>query len=252
MVRRMQEISPSSSVASTYQVWAPDDVVYGPVDLLTVLQWIREERIHPRTWIHVRPSQQWHLAAELSELQPHFQTATPASHPAGPTEASPADPLVPGLRPGTLRRVRIFADFSNQQLGRFVQFMEIVSVSMFRDICRQGDPGDAMYCVLEGEVRARILVDGKETTLTTLQAGDVFGEICLFDNGPRSADVVANADSTLLRITDTRFQELCERFPDLATPFLKALGRTLTQRIRADNKRLEQLISLSRAGMLEA
>jgi len=62
--------------------------------------------------------------------------------------------------------------------------------------------------------------------------------MALFDHGPRSADVVANMNSTLLKISAVNFNRLTREAPALATPFLQATARTLSARIRADNKRL--------------
>jgi CRP-like cAMP-binding protein len=62
--------------------------------------------------------------------------------------------------------------------------------------------------------------------------------MALFDNGPRSADVVANMDSSLIKISATNFYRLIREAPALATPFLQATARALSFRIRADNKRL--------------
>jgi CRP-like cAMP-binding protein len=75
----------------------------------------------------------------------------------------------------------------------------------------------------------------------TFSPGDIFGEMALFDQGPRSADVVANVDSALLKLTATAFQRLTREAPSLATPFLQATSRTLAARIRADNKRLTRV-----------
>jgi CRP/FNR family cyclic AMP-dependent transcriptional regulator len=91
--------------------------------------------------------------------------------------------------------------------------------------------------ILEGELRVRINVAGKETILTTLSIGDFFGDVSLFDHGPRSADVVANTDSLLLKISSSAFDQLAKAHPELATPFLRGVGQTLSARIRADNKR---------------
>ena len=111
----------------------------------------------------------------------------------------------------------------------------------------QGEPGDTMYFILEGELRVRINVAGKETILATLGAGEFFGDISLFDQGPRSADVVANADSLLVKISSRAFDELAKEAPELATPFLRAIGKTLTARIRADNKRYGDSVKFARA-----
>jgi len=96
-------------------------------------------------------------------------------------------------------------------------------------------------------VRVRTMMGTKETVFATLNAGEFFGDISLFDHGPRSADVVANKDSTLLKITVPAFQRMTQEAPDLATPFLVAICKTLTSRIRADNKRYRDSINFSRA-----
>jgi len=240
--------SPESTTTppSGYRIWAVDDIVYGPVELPALIEWVQDERVLATTWVYQLASDAWCQAGKLPELSMFFgQTAD-----AAPTAAGPA-PLVPGIRPGMLRRVKIFSAMSDQQLGRFVQLMEVVKVPAFKEIVKQGGPGDAMFAVLEGEVRARIMVGTKETTLITLQSGDIFGEITLFDDGPRSADVLANVDSVLLRIAATKFDRVCAEQPDLATPLLLALGKTLTARIRNDNKRLGEMITLARAARVE-
>jgi CRP-like cAMP-binding protein len=98
-----------------------------------------------------------------------------------------------------------------------------------------------MFLVLAGELRARIMVGDRETILASFCPGDFFGDMSLFDHGPRSADVIANVDSTVLRISVVAFDRLTREAPALATPFLRATARTLASRIRADNKRFNQL-----------
>lgn len=239
------ENDPSTSPSTGFRVWAADDVVYGPVELPVLVDWVGDERVLRSTWIFSESSQAWTRAGDVPELQALFGASEPATP--GSADPSAATQLVPGIRPGSLRRVKIFAAMNDTQLGRFAQLMEVVKVTSFKEVVKQGGPGDAMYAVLEGELRARLLSAGRETTLATFQPGDVFGEITLFDDGPRSADVIANVDSTLLRISSARFDELCAKHPDLATPLLLSLGRTLTGRIRNDNKRLGELVTLTRA-----
>jgi len=103
-----------------------------------------------------------------------------------------------------------------------------------------------MYLVLEGEVRVRTMIAGKERILVTLAPGEFFGEVAILDCGPRSADVIANQDSLLLKISASAFQKLINEAPDLATPFLFAIGRTLVARIRADNKRYRDSVNIPR------
>ena len=228
---------------SGFKVWAVDDVVYGPVDIMTLIQWIKEERVLHNTWIFSVANEKWTKAGAVSELASLFAIVSKQPHtgPGGETSL-----LISGIKPGTLRRIKIFADMSDQQLGRFVQMMEIVQVPAFRELLKKDSVGDAMYAVLEGELRARLMVGSKESTLATYQVGDVFGEMCLFDDGPRSADVLAHTDSRLIKISATRFKEMCQSHPELSTPFLLALGRTLAGRVRNDNRRISELVHLSR------
>jgi len=228
---------------SGYKIWAVDDVVYGPVELSILISWIREERVTAETWIFVGQSGSWHKAAEISELKMVFGSKDTSADVASP---GPATPLVQGIKPGMLRRVKILADMTDQQLGRFIQFMEVQKARQWTEIVKQGSSGDAMYLVLEGEVRVRMMIGEKETILTTLPAGEFFGDLSLMDHAPRSADVVANQDSVLLRISVDAFQSLLKTAPELSTPFLLAMCKTLAARIRADDKRYRDSINFTR------
>jgi CRP-like cAMP-binding protein len=125
--------------------------------------------------------------------------------------------------------------------------MEQQHVPRLSAVVNQGESGDGMYLILQGELRARVMTAGQETILSTFETGDFFGDLSLFDRGPRSADVIANEDSTLLKISTTAFDRLTREAPALATVFLQATARTLAARIRADNKRLDRVTQQFRA-----
>lgn len=224
-----------------YKIWAVDDVVYGSVDMPTLVEWVRDERVLAETWVFACHENKWSQAGQIKELRAVFHAIQP-----GGAAVAPA-PLIAGIRPGALRRVKILGEMTDQQLGRFAQFMEVENARQFHTIVKQGDPGDAMYLILEGELRVRQMIGGKETVLVTLLAGEFFGDISLFDHGPRSADVVANNNSVLLKVSATNLQRMVQDAPELATPFLIAVCKTLTARIRADNKRLRDSINVARA-----
>jgi CRP-like cAMP-binding protein len=228
-----------------YKVWGVDNVVYGPVELPMLVNWVQEDRVTSDTWIFIEARNDWQKASRVNELQLFFQDARPLKSPTlYDTELMPR---APGLKPGSLRRIKIFGAFSDDQLARFVQFMEIHEAKQFSTLVKQGDPGDAMFLILQGEVRVRMIIAGKESILATFSNGDFFGEIALFDHGPRSADVIANEDSILLKISASSFQKVVDQAPDLAAPFLLAIGKTLTGRIRADNKRYRDTIAFARS-----
>lgn len=222
-------------------MWAVDGVVYGPVELPTLVQWVKDERILADTWIFEEHNDRWDRASRIPELQLFFRSQS-----SGDT-SSMAQPIS-GIKTGSLRRVKVLADLNDQQIERFAQFMEVLSVRQWQEIVKQGQAGDAMYMVLDGELRVRLMIGGKESILTTLGPGEFFGEIALFDRGPRSADVIANKDSVLLKVSVENFERLLAKAPELAAPFLLSIGRTLVARIRADNKRFKDSVSYARAG----
>jgi hypothetical protein len=229
-----------------FRIWGVDHNVYGPVELPTLVTWVKDERVLADTWVFTEKDGAWQKAVRVPELRMFFRPKTTAPEAAG--SATDAGEAVPGeLRPGVLRRVKIFADLGDDQLLRFIRFMEVQQIRQFSEIVKQGNHGDAMFLVLEGELRVRLMIQGKETVLVTLAPGEFFGEISLFDSGPRSADVVANKDSVLLKISADAFGKLLTEAPDLAAPFLFGICKTLTSRIRADNKRYRDSVSFARA-----
>jgi CRP-like cAMP-binding protein len=143
--------------------------------------------------------------------------------------------------------MKAFAGMDDRQIESFVRYTEVLRCEQFSHIVRKGERGDAMYLVLEGELRALAMVDGKESTLATIAAGETFGEISLIDQGPRSADVLANRDSVLLKISCAAFEQLLREAPVLAVPFLLALSRSVVGRVRTLTSRYEDSVRFIRA-----
>jgi hypothetical protein len=219
-----------------YYIWGIDQSAYGPVELPNLVSWIKDERVLAETWVFNEREVSWRRAADLPELQMFF-TGKPA-----------ASITAPGaIKAGALRRVKILAGLSDTQLERLSQAMELQRVPQWSVVVKQGERGDTMYLILDGELRARLMVGDKETILSTLGPGEFFGDMSLFDHGPRSADVVANVDSTVLKISAAKFEALALQSPDLAAPFLMATVKTLAARIRADNKRVGDSVKFARA-----
>ncbi len=232
----------ASATNTDFVVWGIDQTAYGPVELPTLVSWVKDERVTADTWIFVGKTGCWQKAAEVPELGMFFSSKAKVI-PGSRTGVESAK----GIDPRALRRVKILGGLTDEQLERFARFVEVEKAPQWSVIVKQGEPGDTMYFILEGELRVRINVMGKETILTTLGVGEFFGDISLFDQGPRSADVVANSDSVLVKISAEGFDQLAQEAPDLATPFLRAIGRTLSARIRADNKRYGGSVRIGQA-----
>ena len=226
----------ASSLSADFIVWGVDQTAYGPVELPTLVSWVKDERVTADTWVFAGKTESWQKAVEVPELQMFFRSRNNGGAPAR---------TVTGVDPRALQRVKILAGLNDAQLQRFAEFMEVEQIPQWTVIVKQGDPGDTMYLIIQGELRVRLNVMGKETILATLGPGEFFGDISLFDHGPRSADVVANTDSIVLKITAKAFEELSKKAPELATPFLRNIGQTLSARIRADNKRLSDSVKFA-------
>jgi hypothetical protein len=214
-----------------------DNVAYGPVDLPVLTNWVLDERVTADTWVFGEESQTWTKAAQMPELTLFFERRSSA--PGAITRQEK-------IKIGSLRRIKILAAMEEKQLESFVQFMEVVAVRQFAEVFRKGEHGDAMYLVLEGELRARVIVDKKETTLSTMTAGDFFGEISLLDAGARSADVIANSDSRLLKISSASFAQVMREAPALAASFLYGLSQSIGARVRILTQKYQDSIHFSR------
>ena len=218
----------SASPEAAFIVWGIDQTPYGPVELPTLVSWVRDERVTADTWIFAANKRSWQKAVDLPELRRVFEDSRGS--------ATNSSATVQGIDLSSLRRIKILAAMSDEQLERFAQFIEVEKVSAGVVVVEEGVCDDTMYLVLEGELAVRMKMLDGETTLTTLGAGDFVGDISLFDQGPRTANVVTNRTSILLKISAAAFQRLSKEAPDLATPFLLAIGKTLTARIRAGNQ----------------
>jgi len=232
----------AQSRENDFIVWGIDQTPYGPVELPTLVSWVKDERVTADTWIFAEKTGDWLKASTLPELQMFFRSKPRSNSNGNGVAVSPR-----GIETGHLRRIKILASMTDEQLERFAGFMEVEKVPQWAVVVKQGEFGDSMYFILEGELRVRLEVLGRETILTTLGPGDFFGDMALFDHGPRAADVVANTDALVVKLSAAAVDELAKTAPDLAAQFLRAVGKTLTARIRADNKRYGDSVKFARA-----
>ena len=90
-------------------------------------------------------------------------------------------------------------------------------------IFREGEAADQLFVIKSGEVRIQI---GNRTT-TELSAGDIFGEMALIDNEPRSATAVAMTDVELVPVSEKQFLFLVSQTPYFALKVMRVLARRL-------------------------
>ncbi|MZG30695.1 MAG: cyclic nucleotide-binding domain-containing protein [Nitrospinae bacterium] len=95
-------------------------------------------------------------------------------------------------------------------------------------IIKEGTLSDCAYIIDSGSVRVtKTLSTGEVQTIGTLQENDIFGEMGLIDNLPRSANVVALEDCSVSVMTQEAFQSLSKHNPGALVPVLKVLAKRL-------------------------
>jgi CRP-like cAMP-binding protein len=92
-------------------------------------------------------------------------------------------------------------------------------------IVRQGEAGDCMYVVQEGQVEVVVERDGKEVPLRVLGEGEFIGEMSLFEREVRSATVRALGPARLLTVDRTGFLRRIHQDPSLAFRVVETLSR---------------------------
>lgn len=115
-------------------------------------------------------------------------------------------------------------------------------------LLREGDPGDAMYVTMAGELQVTKLSGASDVVIARRGAGEVIGEMSLLDNEPRSATVRALVPTRLFRIDRDSFDKLLEGHPAAARAILK----TVTNRLRNTEVMLRQSEKMAALGTLAA
>jgi CRP-like cAMP-binding protein len=216
-----------------YRIWASDNQVYGPVTEETLITWIADERVFRDSWVYLEHAHQWHRAGKVAALQPHFPIGEDTVLLVNEAEAAS------GVAVSELRQFDILAALPASQLARMLKFAQLQVALPNEIVIKRHAPGDSFYMVLSGSVRARIYVGGDERTLARIPAGQFFGDLSMFTQTPRSADVVAEQQSRLLRISAEAFRRLMEENPAAASPVLFGLASNMARHIVEDNKRFQ-------------
>jgi uncharacterized membrane protein len=139
-----------------------------------------------------------------------------------------------------LRSVPLFATLDPKATARLGNYLTIHDYPSSAVICRNGDPGDAMYLIDLGKVHISVTdADGHVVTLAELGPGDFFGEMSIIDRRGRSADATVIQDARLAKLTRDDFLSFMKSDPRIALELLTAL----TQRLRRTDELLRHRVS---------
>ncbi|MEK7667276.1 MAG: cyclic nucleotide-binding domain-containing protein [Gemmatimonadota bacterium] len=145
-----------------------------------------------------------------------------------------------------LKQAAIFADLDDGELARVIEVCKEQKFQGAETIFKEGEPGNRLYIIAEGEVRISRNIPGSgEEALAVLKQGACFGEMAIFDRSERSTDAIANADSRLLTISRSDFELLMDFNRDIAYKVLWAVVRLLSARLRVTNDNLRSFLAMS-------
>jgi len=224
--------STSDPSTESFKMWAEDEKVYGPVDTATMVEWIQDERVFPQTFVQPQSDLRWRPAAHIETLRVKF----PAIADDRIAEFGNGAPSLVD----TLREFPLFAGLTKDELEQIAALGKSYELAPGDLIVQQGDPGDSVYFILSGELRVRLIVgvvDGMEKTLCKLTGGEFFGELGMFLQSKRTADVIAEMQSRVFRMTTNSFLLLVRQIPEIAAPVLFNFGVAMARRIAEDNQR---------------
>ena len=103
----------------------------------------------------------------------------------------------------------------------------------------EGEQGDTLFIVLSGKVKiGRRAADGRENMLSVMGPSDMFGELSLFDPGPRTATATVLTDARLASLAHSSLRPWLSDRPEIAEQLLRVLAR----RLRRTNDALADLI----------
>jgi len=220
-----------------YKVWASDNVVYGPVLLVTLLEWVADGRVTPSTWVFSEEVNSWKPAKTLPALGDALANYHASQAPLPkPTKLGQASDSI------TVEQLRQFdqlAGLGQAELKQFISHCTVMEIEDGGIIMKKGSPGNGLYMILSGDTRVRIIAAGQDTTLATIKAGNFIGEVAMFSQTERSADVLALTRCQLLFMSAEAFRGMMETEPKLASAVLFALGHMMAERMVAGNDRLQ-------------
>jgi CRP-like cAMP-binding protein len=147
-------------------------------------------------------------------------------------------PLVP-IDQEVIRKAPLFTALDDAASASLLANMVSVKISKGTILFAEGDGGDQLYVIAEGKLKLGTSSgDGRENLLSILGPGEMFGELSLFDPGPRTSTATAVTDAKLLSLGQEKLLPWLAENPKVA---LQLLAR-LAQRLRRTNEAVGDLV----------
>ncbi len=146
-----------------------------------------------------------------------------------------------------LRKIPTFAKLDDSKLKLLAFTSELLTYEDGEILFEEGDPADSAYVVMEGEVEILAKTENGQVAYGTLGEHQIFGELAVLNNAPRSATLRAKGRLKVLRITDEMFIKLVTENPDVALDVMRQLSEKLARSHKQFEQAQAELIRLRHA-----
>ena len=138
-----------------------------------------------------------------------------------------------------VRRAPLFTALDDAAAVSLRASMDTVKIAKGSILFKEGDDGEHLYVIIEGKLKLGTSSgDGRENLLSILGPGEMFGELSLFDPGPRTSTATAVTDAKLLSLSHEKVIPWLKQNPEVS---LQLLAR-LAQRLRRTNEAVGDLV----------
>ena len=139
----------------------------------------------------------------------------------------------------TVKKAPLFTALEDSATSTLRESMTTVKISKGNVLFSEGDDGQTLYVIVDGKIKLGTRsTDGRENLLSILGPGEMFGELSLFDVGPRTATATAVTDTRLLALGHDKVIPWITQHPEVS---LQLLAR-LAQRLRRTNEVVSDLV----------
>lgn len=143
--------------------------------------------------------------------------------------------------PDLLRGCPLFYELYDEEMERLVKYCNVFTFEPGTTIIKDGSEGQEILILLSGTAWVEKATSAGIVRVTTINQGDVFGELVLVDERVRSADVVAETACYVLEIKYESIFELFKKEPKIFGLIMLNVSRLLAKRLRNSNQIIQQL-----------
>jgi glutaminase len=141
-----------------------------------------------------------------------------------------------------LREFSLFRDWTDERIEALAMHLKPRAIAMGELLIEAGSPARSLYFLTTGRVNVQISVQsGVTRRISTIDAGNVFGELAIYGQSRRTADVLAASEGALLELNADGILELAAEEPKLHAALALAVGRSLADRLGRANREIQAL-----------